>query len=544
MVRTPRWSTSIAWIGLALVPIAFLGLFFVAPFASVITLGFSQTTGSGLFEVITDSRLARIAVTTLALAVAGTALSLVLGVPAAWALYRLRWWGRVACRAAVTIPFVLPTVVVAAAFGALLAEQGLLGGLRIEHSVVAIVLALTFFNVSVVCRIVGSAWSTLDPSLADVARSLGATPGRAFRTIQLPMLAPALRSSAATVFLFCSTSFGLVLIMGGARIRTVETEIYFQVTRFLDMEVASVLALVQVAFVATALALAARARSTTATNARRVDGSRPLRRTDIPWLVAVLGVLGILIALPIVALVERSLRLPGGQHGLKHYLALASPQQGSGLPVSVLDATATSLATAVGATALSVILALVIAAIVVHGPRWMRWIEALAMAPLGISAVVVGLGMLLALHIRIAGQDLRTSVMTVAVAQAIVALPLVVRVTVPAARAVNRSLHVAAATLGSSPLRTWWTVDAPLLRTSTGLAVGFAFAIAVGEFGASSFVVRPDQPTLPTAIARLLSRPGADNAGMGFAAAVLLATLAGTAMVLTERMRNRVEGAA
>jgi thiamine transport system permease protein len=539
-----RRGAQVGWIALALLPIAFLGVFFVAPFVSVVSLGFAETTSSSVLGIVTDPRTLRVAANTLGLAAAGTALSLALGVPAAWALYRVRWRGQAAFRAAVTVPFVLPTVVVAAAFGALLAEQGLLGGLRIERSVIAIVLALTFFNVSVVCRIVGSSWSTLDPGLADVARTLGASPARAFRTVQLRMLAPAIRSSAATVFLFCSTSFGLVLIMGGAKVRTVETEIYFQVTRFLDIEVASVLALLQVAFVATAFGIAARARHSAVGNARRIDGSRALRRKDVPAIAGILAVLGVLIALPIGALVERSLRTSGGRRGFQHYVALASPQPGSGLPSSVLDAMVTSITAASVATMLAIVLAILIAVVVVHGPRWLRWVEAIAMAPLGISAVVVGLGMLLALQVRIGGQDVRTSSAAVAIAQAIVALPLIVRITIPAARSISGSLRVAAATLGSSPWRTWWTIDAPLLRTSTGLAVGFAFAIAVGEFGASTFVVRPDEPTLPTAIARLLSRPGPDNAGMGFAAAVLLATVAGTAMALTERWRNRVEGTA
>ena len=162
------------------------------------------------------------------------------------------------------------------------------------------------------------------------------------------------------------------------------------------------------------------------------------------------------------------------------------------------------------------------------------------MAPLGVSAVVVGLGLLLTLNREVAGVDLRTSWWLVPIAQAIVALPLALRVVVPAARAIDARLAVAAGTLGASPWRAWRTVDAPLLRGPVALALAFALAIALGEFGATVFVARPDRPTLPTAIARLLSRPGAENVGMAFASAVLLALLVAAVMVVAERFRTRV----
>jgi thiamine transport system permease protein len=162
------------------------------------------------------------------------------------------------------------------------------------------------------------------------------------------------------------------------------------------------------------------------------------------------------------------------------------------------------------------------------------------MLPLGVSAVMVGLGMLLTLNRDVVGVDLRGSWWLVPIAQAVVALPLVVRTLVPSARAIAPSLRHAAATLGASPARVWRTVDWPLLRRPFGLAVGFAFAISLGEFGATSFLARPDRPTLPTAIFRLLGRPGIENVGMAFATAVVLAMLTAGVMMASERMRTRV----
>jgi thiamine transport system permease protein len=210
------------------------------------------------------------------------------------------------------------------------------------------------------------------------------------------------------------------------------------------------------------------------------------------------------------------------------------------LPVSVAQAALNSLVTAAIATALAGTLTVAVAAAAARGPRWARVLESLAMGPLGVSSVVIGLGLLLTLNRQIAGVDLRTSWWLVPIAQGIVALPLAIRILVPAWRAIDPQLRAAAATLGASPWQVWRSVDARLLRGPLGLALGFAFAIALGEFGATSFVARPDRPTLPTAIARLLSRPGAENVGMGFAAAVVLAALTAVVMLASERLRTRV----
>jgi thiamine transport system permease protein len=162
------------------------------------------------------------------------------------------------------------------------------------------------------------------------------------------------------------------------------------------------------------------------------------------------------------------------------------------------------------------------------------------MLPLGVSAVIVGLGLLLTLYRPLpGGLYLGDPRLLIPAAQAVVALPLVVRSLVPTLRSISPDLRAAAATLGASPRRVWWLVDWPIVRRPAGVAMGFAFAVSLGEFGATSFVARPDHPTLPTAIYRLLSRPGIENFGTAFAACVLLAALTAAIMMVTERWRGR-----
>jgi len=131
----------------------------------------------------------------------------------------------------------------------------------------------------------------------------------------------------------------------------------------------------------------------------------------------------------------------------------------------------------------------------------------------------------------------------VPIAQAMVALPLVVRVLAPVLRSVDPRQRQAAASLGASPFQLLLSVDLPALWRPLLAATGFAFAVSLGEFGATSFLARPDRPTLPVVIYQLISRPGEQNLGMALAASVVLGLVTVGVMVLVERLRLGSVGA-
>ncbi len=168
-------------------------------------------------------------------AVVSTVLTFLVAAPLTWAVSTYEFRGRRLTMALVTIPFVLPTVVVGTAFVAL--------GWR--DSIGAILAAHVFFNVAVVVRTVSTLWSRIDPRLLESARVLGASPARVMRRITLPLLRPALAAAASIVFLFTFTSFGVVLILGGFEYATLEVEIYRQAVTLFDLPLAATLAVVQ-----------------------------------------------------------------------------------------------------------------------------------------------------------------------------------------------------------------------------------------------------------------------------------------------------------
>ena len=211
----------------ALVPVAFLTLFFVFPLVTILERGLTSEGAPSL----PDGTPALVWFTTWQAALS-TALTLVAGLPLAWVIGRFRFRGRSLTRALVLVPFVLPTVVVATAFLELLPDA-------VERGLPAILAAHVFFNVAVVVRIVGGAWARLDPRSAEAAAVLGAGPLRRAREVTVPQLAPALAASSALTFLFCFTSFGVILILGGPGRATVETEIYNQAARLFDLRAAA-----------------------------------------------------------------------------------------------------------------------------------------------------------------------------------------------------------------------------------------------------------------------------------------------------------------
>lgn len=529
------------------VPLVFLAIFFLLPIGGMLQRGFFTDGAldlSAFGETLASPRIQRLAWLTVAQASIASVVSVLLGVPVAYCLYRLRLPGSGLLRAVVALPFVLPTVVVGVAFRTLLSEGGPLGFLGLDGTWTAIILGLVFFNISIVARTVGASWQGLDSRAEESAAALGASPLTVFRTVTLPALRPTIMSAASVVFLFCSTAFGVVLTMGGLRFGTIETEIYLQTAHFLDLKTAAVLSVLQLVVVLGLLALIGRTRRVrTANPAVRVVRRRP-RRGEWPVL-TVLALVVAFLVIPIAALAVRSLQR-GGEWTLANYAALNDVDANSALLVPVTQALRASVIIAVNATVIAVVLGLLVAFVVSRatasrgGRRAVKVFDAAFMLPLGVSSVTVGYGFYITLNQP--PLDLRTSSVLIPIAQATVALPLVVRTLTPALQQVDDRLRQAAMVLGASYFRAMLTVDLAVIWRPLLAAAGFAMAVSMGEFGATSFLARSDNPTLPVVIYRLISRPDAESFGMAMAASVVLSVVTVAIMGLVERLRVEAVG--
>jgi len=542
-------------LALAAVPTAVLAVFFLLPVSGMLERGLwpdGSFDPGAVLDVLGHERTRDVIWFTLWTSTVSTVVAVLLGLPAAYVLHRLAIPLRGAIRAALLVPFVLPTVVVGIAIRELVAESGPLGFLDLDGTPAAIVIGLVFFNVAVVIRTVGTAWESLDRRPAEAAAALGASPVQVLTSVTLPALRPAIVSAAAVVFLFCATGFGVVLLLGGTRYSSVETEIYLlttgAITGSVEYQAAAALSLVQLAAVVVLLAVAARLRAVPDPTVRRALAApaRP-RRQDLPALLAT-GVTLLAVAAPVLTLVAGSLRQDGAWTWA-HYRALQGSGEDAGgsgmggglLRVPVTEALTNSLRIAVDATWMSLLLGLLVAIVVTRKARSRTEasvrsaFDGLFMLPLGVSAVTLGFGFLITLDDP--PLDLRSSPLLVPIAQALVALPLVVRVLVPVLQGIDDRQRQAAASLGAGPVRTLLTVDAPVLWRPLLAAAGFAFAVSLGEFGATSFIVRAQAPTLPVVIYRLIGSPGELNYGTAMAASVVLAGTTALVVLLVERLR-------
>ncbi|MET9345107.1 ABC transporter permease [Streptomyces termitum] len=527
-------------------PVAFFGLFFAWPVASIVERGLRPDGAwdpGAIGATLGRPEILDVLGFTVWQAAASTGLTLLVALPGAYVFARFDFPGKNVLRAVVTVPFVLPTVLVGTAFLALLGRGGFtdqLWGLRLDSTVWAILLAHVFFNYAVVVRTVGGLWAQLDPRQEEAARVLGASRWTAWRTVTLPALVPAVSAAALMVFLFTFTSFGVVQILGGDAYTTLEAEIYRQTARLLDLRTAAVLTLTQFAAVGAILAVHARTARRRETALRLVPpeltARRPRGAGQWALLGGVLASAAVLILLPLGVLVERSFATPEG-YGLRYYRALGSLDEAGTFLVPPLEAIGNSLRYAVAATAVAVVVGgLAAAALTRRAGRLTRGFDALLMLPLGVSAVTVGFGFLITLDEP--PLDLRASWILVPLAQALVGVPFVVRTMLPVLRAVDERLREAAAVLGASPWRAWREVDLPLVRRALLIAAGFAFAVSLGEFGATVFIARPDSPTLPVAVARLLGRPGELNHGQAMALSTILMVVCAVCLLLLERLRS------
>jgi thiamine transport system permease protein len=523
---------------LAALPLGFLGLFFAWPLALVLGRGLGvdgEALLAPLLDAARDPYLRGVAWFTLWQALLSTALTLAVGLPVAGVLSTLEFRGRRALEAATIVPFVLPTVVVGSAFVALLTRLAPVVDLR--RTVVAILLAHVFFNVSVVVRTVGGLWRHLDPAPVLAARTLGADRIRAFLHVTLPRLRPAIAAASAVVFLFTFTSFGVVLILGGPGRATLEVEIHRATSQLLDLRTAAALSVLQLLAVVATLGiydrtrrhLAARPLARTAASLRRAAGSG-----DRAAIGGAVGLLAIVQGLPLLALTERALRVGDGW-GFDHFRSLGTPTREAVLSVAPAVAVRNSLLFAAAATVTAMLIGTLAALAAVSGTRSGRLMDGALMLPLGTSAVTLGLGLLLAFRSGpLAG---RGSILLVPLAQALVAIPFVVRTMLPVLRSIDERLREAAATLGAAPRRVWREIDLPIVSRAGLVAAGFAFAVTVGEFGATVFVARASNPTIPVAIYRSLGLPGQINLGRAMALSVLLAVITGVVVLLIDRIR-------
>jgi len=530
MNRPPRSLVALLAIG----PAAALVVFYAWPFATLLV---EALDADAVRSTIRRPDTREVLWFTLWQAVVSTAVTLAAGLAPAFLVARYDFAGRRTLLAVLTALFVLPTVVMGAAFLALLPPS-------LDRTVWAVIGAHVVFNLAVVIRTVATMWEHLPPDMEWAAATLGAGTWRVAREISLPLLRPAITGAAAIVFLFTFTSFGVIRVLAAPGTRTLEVEVWRRATQLGDLGGAAALSILQLAVLAIVAGWSAWSQRR---HARAIDlrpGQRRRRaRTRRERLAVVLigGGTALVCAAPLTALVVRSFSTPTGW-STSAWRNLGRPEIRPGIRIGVdpWDAIRTSLVTCAWATTFAVAAGALASLAIAAARRAGRLLDLGLMLPIGTSAVTIGFGILITFDRP--PVDWRASWWLLPVGQALIALPFVVRTTTGVLRSIDPSLSDAAATLGARPWRAWWEVVVPHLWRPLTVAAALAAAISLGEFGATSFLSRSGRETIPIAIERLLGRTGSLLQAQGYVLATILAVTTIVLMVLVDRSHDVLSG--
>lgn len=554
--KSPTWRAILLWA----LPAAFLGYFFYQPLLALFRLLISPEWDFSLAGLDWDKLWEPLKFTVFQ-ATLSTLLTLVIGLPGAWLFARFSFPGKKALKLLTTLPFILPTVVVAAGFNALLGPRGwvnlgLMALFNLDSPPVqflntfgAILTAHVFYNTTIIIRVVGNAWSRQNVRLQLAAQALGASPWRTFREVTFPLLLPSILAGALLVFLFNFTSFGVILMLGGPQFATLEVEIYTQALHLLNLPLASVLSILQLictlAITIIHGRLSARGELAQTPRSQELHPRKPKRGWERLVVIVLVVILFTLLISPMAALAFRSvvkLDPDRGERGeiqsgftLQYYRELWVNRRGSLFYVAPIQAARNSLVFALITIAITVTLGLLVAYALRQKTALNRVLDPLMMLPLGASAVTLGLGFILVFN-QPPFSNFEFPIL-LPIAHSLVALPFVVRTLAPALQSIPQSLRNAARVLGAPPLRVWREVDLPLLAPALLVSAIFALTISLGEFGATTFLARPEYPTLPIAIYRYISQPGALNYGQALAMSTLLMLVCAGGILLIERFR-------
>ena len=502
------------------IPLIFLGVLFFWPLVNILNRGFEGDWAVHLVDV----RDWQITWFTVWQALVSTAITIALAVPGAYILYRKNFPGQRFLRTLITIPFMLPTIVVATGFTIFRDAANVW-----TDPIVWIIAAHVFLNYALAVRTIGSYWMSLDLQTEEAAAIEGAGRFRTVFSISLPQLRPAIISAIASTFLYCSASYGVILVLGGGQVQSLETEIALAANTLLDLPKASALALIQTMLSVVAFGISQTGgRANIGIELGEHDGQvKRVDRRDWLAIAITLPVVTLLIATPMIQIVWKT--FTEGAGFVQNFVNLTSLGTRNVLNISVLDASLNSFRNMLISASIALVVGVTVSYLLAMPTKKRstvlvnRVLDVMFLLPLGISTVVLGFGYL----VTFGGYPLplRETWLVVPLIQSVMAVPLVVRLIYPALAALDRNHTEAAANAGANRWQSFWLIELPMVRFSLYTAAAFAALVSLGEFGAASLLAYGDQATLPTVLYSLISKPGGDNYGMAMAASTFIIAL-------------------
>ena len=458
-----------------------------------------------------------------------------LGFPISFFMAKYKFPGKKLLLNIITVPFVLPSIVVLLGFIVVYGENGWINTvwynitgynfplIKLFGSFQGILLAHVFYNISVVIRMLIPAWENIDYEQVEVATSLGASKFTCFFKIILPQIFNYILSSILLIFTYCFNSFAIVLYLGEARFQTIEVRVFRLMTSSLDFSSGASLALLQLLINSLFIIIYLYFEKKTRQMARGKNVSFPklsIQFSKKHWkenlflglLIIHVTIIVLFSILPIIAVIITSfIPYASGISIFWGYRQLFSFSTNSLLGTSPIRVILNSLWFA----GLTMIITLFFSLMIVfllrnryqklnnyHVSRTESIISFLIIIPMATSSITLAIGLFLQFHTSILFT--RSVWIIIILAHVLISIPFTTRSILASYNRIDIDLLNIAATLGSSRIQIFRKIELPLIKN--GLIVGsiFSFAISLGEFGATNFLTRSEYGTLSIGISKLL----------------------------------------
>ncbi len=505
---------------LAALPIAVICAFVVAPVVNILVSSFQLDS----LNLLRSETIRNVVWFTTWQALTSTAVALLVALPIAFCMANFRFASQRFTTSLITMPFILPSIVVGAAFLQILPNN-------LHRTAFALILAHVYFNFGFVTRLISARWVQIHPYLDDAARTLGASPLKLFITLTMPLLRKAIVNAALVVFTLCFTSYGVVRILGGPSRSTIETEIYFRAMQLGDVSGAMMLSALQIIVISVIFHATNKQIGQTVEQTTRpiISRQRPLHANKHKIAITVIIASTTAFAVvPVFAIAVKSVVTNSRFTTTAWRTVFTNPEIVQSLVKTLIYAIVTMM--------LATLLGLLSACSIAYGNKKFRYVSGLTALPIVISAVVIGLGVIITFDSQ--PIDWRGAQLMLPLAHALVALPLAMRIISPVLQAIPDSLRQASNVLGASSWQTWRNIDLKIIRRAVAAAAAISAAVSIGEFGASSFLARRGSETLPITISRLLSRPGDSLRTQAFVLATLLALFSIAIIFIIDRKNS------
>lgn len=453
-------------------------------------------------------------------ALLSTALTIILALPGSYLLSRYSFPGKRVILAASLVPFVIPSLVLAVGLIAIFGWSGSMNGLTgmIEGLVnveitridlvgtrTIILIGHIFFNFPIALRILHARYMNMDQDLSKASRSLGAGKIRTFFSVTLPQMKYSLLAASSLIFTFCFLSFGIVVMLGGLN-HTIEVELKslftgLTVEKFHHAGALLIIETVIVLFTTLVYVWSSSRETSRAEIAFRNQGNEGNRMG--PWqrigVLLYILIIFVMVIYPLLIIFIRSFFGNGtilDAPSLEFYRAILSMQKQPETSVSPVDSIRNSLMFGLLTMIFSLPLSYLTArAMKLRGGVSKRTLDMLLLFPLGASSIALGYG--LVKTYSVGPIEITGTWYIIVLVHLVIAYPIGARSIYSSMMSIPSDIKRASRSLGASPLETFIRIELPLLMPGILVAAVFAFAVSMGELGATLMVSGPEFETMP-----------------------------------------------